>query len=296
MALSPFAYAAEKLQKRLLAAALKIVEWQVRKNRDIRLYVYNSAENGLTPLNYVPRSIMRRRSTAPAHTNNWAMLDHHFDVSGGIVVDVGANAGTTVFKFAKDARKVFAVEPHPGNYAALLEQITIRGLHNVETHRLALSDRQGAADFHERESHGIHSLGTHNKGRIVRTFSVETMTLDAYWAEYINESISLLKVDVEGFECDVFRGAKALLDARAIKAIVFEYSPKIHALRNMEIDAPVKLLREYGYEVFHDDGSVFDAGSPRARMLADLVAMPAAEVQRVSQPALERLASGVSRA
>lgn len=290
MGRSPLSRVIGKIQKLVLGAALRIVERFTHKNPDIRLYVYNSEQDSLTPLNYVPRSIIKRQSPRPPHTNNWSKLERLFDVAGGLVVDVGANAGTTVFKFAKDARKVFAVEPHPGNYAALLEQIQIRGLRNVETHRVALSDRQGVADFHERESHGIHSLGTHNKGKIVRTFSVETTTLDAYWAEHINETISLLKVDVEGFECDVFRGAQGLLRSHIIKAIVFEYSPKIHALRNMEIDAPVKLLREYGYEVFHEDGSVFDAGSPRARMLADLVAIPAAEVQRVPLPALERSA------
>lgn len=287
---SPLNLVVAKAQKMLLATALKIVERFAGRNPDIRLYVYNTVDDSLTPLNYVPRAIIRRPSSIPAHTNNWSKLDRLFDVAGGIVVDVGANTGTTVFRFAQNARKVYAAEPHPGNYAALLEQIRIRGLQNVETHKIALSDRRGSADFHERESHGIHSLGTHNKGKIVRTFSVEATTLDDYWAEHINEPISLLKVDVEGFECDVFRGAQTLLQARTIKAIVFEYSPKIHALRHMEIDAPVKLLREYGYEVFHDDGSIFEAGSTRSLLLADLVAIPAEEVQPVPQSALERMA------
>lgn len=274
---SPFNLVVGKARKLLLGVALKIVERFATKNEDIRLYVYSSSQDTLTPLNYVPRSIIKRASAKGAHTNNWSKLDRLFDIAGGLVVDVGANSGTTVFRFAKSARKVFAVEPHPGNYQTLLEQITIRGLDNVETHRLALSDKTGIAEFHERESHGIHSLGTHNKGKVVRTFNVETTTLDDYWAKNINEPISLLKVDVEGFECDVFRGARALLDARLINAIVFEHSPKIHSLRGMDVDAPVKLLREHGYEVFHDDGSVFEAGSPRASMLTDLVAIPAAD-------------------
>jgi len=284
MGMLPLSRVISKMQKIVLSLALRVVEFFARKNNDIRLYVYNTREDCLVPLNYVARSIIKRPESKGARTNNWSKLDRLFDVAGGLVVDVGANSGTTVFKFSKDARKVFAIEPHPDNYAALVEQVKIRRLQNVDTHQVALSDKRGTADFHERESHGIHSLGKHNKGKIVKTFSVHTTTLDAYWLEHINEPVSVLKVDVEGFEYDVFKGAEALLRAGTINAIIFEYSPKIHVLRNLEIDAPVKLLREYGYEVFHDDGSIFEAGSDRASVLADLVAIPAVEVQRLPQP------------
>ncbi len=126
----------------------------------------------------------------------------------------------------RKAAKVFALEPHPGNFAFLPDQIRIRDLGNVEPPKLAASKEAGRATIQERESQGIHSLGPHNTGWVRARSDVEVTTLDHLWREWINDRIGLLKA-----KADVFDGTAHLLNNRLIDAVVFKFSPAIHRMR-----------------------------------------------------------------
>jgi len=242
-----------RLHRKLLNLALRIVERHVARQPGLFVFTYDRDGDTLVPITWKARGITRAVD-GRRPTNDFAALETVAPWAGRIVVDVGANLGATVARFAREAAKVHALEPHPGNFAHLLDQIRIRRLGNVEPLRVAASKEAGRATFYERESHGIHSLGPHNKGKVRASYEVEVTTLDRLWRERINDRIGLLKVDVEGFEADVFEGAAWLLDNRMIDAIVFEFSPKIHAIRGLPADAPLRVLRAHGYAIFTLDG------------------------------------------
>lgn len=268
----------QKLHRKLLNVALRVVERHVARQPDLFVFVYDRAEDTLVPITWKARGVTRAAAADGKRrpTNDFAELETVAPWAGRTVVDVGANLGATVARFAASAAKVYALEPHPGNFAHLLDQIRIRCLRNVEPLRLAASKEVGRATFYERESHGIHSLGPHNKGTVRASFDVEVTTLDSLWRERINDRIGLLKVDVEGFETDVFEGAAWLLDNRMIDAIVFEFSPKIHEIRGLTADAPLRVLRAHGYEVFTLDGRRVGTADGTLPGLCDLIARPAA--------------------
>lgn len=265
-----------KLHRKVLNLALGIVERHVARQRGLFVFTYDREADNLVPITWKARGVTlvgaddRRRPT-----NDFAALESIAPWAGRIVVDVGANLGGTVARFARTAARVHALEPHPGNFAHLLDQIRIRRLDNVEPLRVAAAKEAGRATFYERESHGIHSLGPHNKGKVRASYEVEVTTLDRLWQERINDRIGLLKVDVEGFEADVFEGACRLLDNRLIDAIVFEFSPRIHAIRGLPADAPLRVLRAHGYEVFTLDGRPVGEADALPG-LCDLIARPAA--------------------
>lgn len=266
-----------KLHRKILNLALGIVERHVARQPGLFVFTYNRTEDTLVPITWKARGVTlvdpgdgRRRPT-----NDFATLETVAPWAGKVVVDVGANLGGTVARFARAAAKVYALEPQPGNFAHLLDQIRIRGLDNVEPFRLAAAQEAGRATFFERESHGIHSLGPHNKGKVRSSYEVEVTTLDRLWHERINAPIGLLKIDVEGFEADVLEGATWLLDNRMIEAIVFEFSPKIHAIRGLPADAPLRVLKAHGYAIFTLEGEPVGAGNLPG--LCDLIARPAAQ-------------------
>lgn len=275
-AASLFSTLRTRLHRKVLNIALRLVEAHVARQPGLFVFVYNRTEDILTPITWKARGItlVAADDSGRRPTNDWASLEDQLNYDGRVVVDVGANLGATVARFARTARKVFAVEPHPGNHAFLLDQIRIRKLSNVEPLRLAISKESGRATFYERESHGIHSLGPHNKGSIRSTFDVEVTTLDELWQDRIKERIGLLKVDVEGFEADVFEGAARLLDEKLIDAVVFEFSPRIHKIRGLPADAPLRVLRSHGYAIFTLDGRPVAEGEELAA-LCDLIARPA---------------------
>ena len=272
----PLSALGARLHRKLLNLALRIVERHVAHQPGLFVFTYDREEDTLVPVTWKARGVTRIAAGGGQRrpTNDFARLETIAPWAGKIVVDVGANLGGTVARFARSAAKVHALEPHPGNFAHLLDQIRIRRLDNVDPLRLAASREAGRATFYERESHGIHSLGPHNKGKVCASYEVEVTTLDRLWRERINDRIGLLKVDVEGFEADVFEGAAWLLDNRMIEAIVFEFSPRIHAIRGLPADAPLRVLRAHGYAVFTLDGRPLGEGEELPG-LCDLIARPA---------------------
>jgi hypothetical protein len=101
---------------------------------------------------------------------------------------------------------------------------------------------------------------------------VPVTTLDRFAATRGIDRVSLLKIDVEGFEPEVLRGAKGLLRAGAIDLVLFEYSPRFYLQRGLDPLAPVAVLREYGYRIRTLEGDPLDDGSLSATGRVDLLA------------------------
>lgn len=262
-----------KINKKILNLALRVVKRHMARQSGMYLYTYTRGVDRLTPLvGYAARYLTNTEDNKLLATNNWTHIDDLIDYSNKIVVDVGAALGATAVPFAKKANVVYAFEPQTENYSFLLDQINIRGLSNIKTYNSAVSNFNGSADFYNRESHGIHSLGVHNKGKVIYSSKVSVIKLDDFWKDHINEQIGLLKIDVEGFELDVLEGASYLLKNNKIDAIIFEFSPKIHKMRGIEIDAPIQILKKYKYDLYTTDGRMFVFDKNNYPKICDLIA------------------------
>lgn len=147
---------------------------------------------------------------------------------GALALDVGANIGwysLVLDRLAGNTLQVHAFEPDPGNRALLQENVDLNRAASVRVSDLALGDVNGPARLNRYRdiNQGKHSL-LPLEG-CVGSISVPVTTLDTYLAEsnLTNADIWLLKLDVEGHEPAVIRGARAAL-AR-VGAIILEYSP-----------------------------------------------------------------------
>jgi len=268
-------YLLHKLKRRLLNLALAVIKRHVQGQPNLFVYTYDRERDNLTPITWKARGVTNQVDGAAGETSDASGLGRCVDVEKKVVVDVGASLGLTVAHFAKTARVVYALEPQVDNYAFLLDQIRIRALDNVAPFNRAISDFNGKAAFFNRESHGVHSLGDHNKGKVLSHSEVKVITLDDFWKQEIREQIGLLKVDVEGFETEVFRGASHLLKNKLIDSIIFEFSPRIHTLRGIPIDAPLEILLQHGYNLFRVDGAPFELDLQHLPKVCDLIALPA---------------------
>ncbi len=157
----------------------------------------------------------------------------------GVILDVGAADGLFLRKAAKVFPKstYFAFEPRKEMEATLAEVIRRLGI-NASIYSMALSDGSGSAEM-AIMSHGdasslvIDTRGTHSD--IVDTITVVTTTLDDFSKErdFCGE-VEILKVDVEGFERNVLKGAGSTL-AR-VRNLILEISPLRHVSRNETIE------------------------------------------------------------
>lgn len=160
---------------------------------------------------------------------------------GGVAVDVGANKGSYLYWLARWADEAVAFEPQP-KLAETLRRVTQAvGLDNVVVEDCGVSDRSGVARlFLPSEGSPEASLVSHTTARSI---PVPVTTLDAYFAAH--RRVSLIKIDVEGAEQAVMRGAERLLaDQRPV--LLFESEGR--HLDGGDVRDGFALLHRLGYQ------------------------------------------------
>ena len=146
-------------------------------------------------------------------------------VKGATFVDVGAHVGLFTLPAARWVEKegrVVAFEPHPDNYAMLVDNIAANELDGcVEEIQSAVSDVSKPVCLHMSGFNtGDHQL-FHKGGR--NTIEVQCTTLDAFFD--MGDKIDVIKMDVQGAEASAFRGMRRVLqDNQSIK-VIWELSP-----------------------------------------------------------------------
>ena len=146
-----------------------------------------------------------------------------------ILFDVGANVGKT----ALDALDrfpgivVYSFEPHPTTF----EQLRRRMEHqlSVKPIQLALGDEKGLVEMFEYEESTLNSLVPDSPyikhfPQNSRQLLVERDTLDAFCAARHLNAIDVLKIDTEGYDLEVLKGAEGLLQNHAVKFIYLEFN------------------------------------------------------------------------
>jgi len=149
---------------------------------------------------------------------------------GDIVIDIGANIGLFTLIASENVGstgQVFSFEPSPQTYKWLTENIEANVLRNVESFKLALSDREGNIDFFI-SSEGydaFNSIIKPSKGQNYIKESVPTLTLDAFIkTQNLAGKISFIKLDVEGYEIPLISGGKETLSGPDAPDMIVEFT------------------------------------------------------------------------
>lgn len=134
-----------------------------------------------------------------------------------IVLEVGANIGYYALIEARICQKIYAVEPHPENFARLQRNVALNGYANVVTRQGAFGASDGAIKLFCSNLSNWHSC----REAPVSTdefIEVEGFTVDRFVRE--NEAPTFIKMDVEGYELQVLRGAEHTL--RSVRHLFLE--------------------------------------------------------------------------
>jgi FkbM family methyltransferase len=147
-----------------------------------------------------------------------------------IVLDVGANAGqySELVRGLAPAAVVHAFEPHPVSFAELARLASRIG---VTAHPVALGETDGEIDIYDyADDAGSQHASVHREviedvhKRPSASWKAHCKTLDTVAAELALTRIGLLKIDTEGHELPVLKGARGLIEANAIDVIQFEFN------------------------------------------------------------------------
>ena len=188
-----------------------------------------------------------------ATNGGWRFLQNYIlEKKPKVVFDVGGHDGAYIRKireFGSDAI-VYAFEPVTATYAKLCENMSED--HRVIPVHMALSSSVGSRVIHiNPDIDAIATLSEVNgtKYDYRETETVQCTTVDLFAKENDIEAIDFLKIDTEGHDLEVIRGAENLLRNGKIRTIVFEFGT-LNTFSHTYLWDFAMYLEPFGFELY----------------------------------------------
>jgi FkbM family methyltransferase len=177
-----------------------------------------------------------------------------------VCLDVGGNIGiyATYFGQRVPQGRVMSFEPIPLNAGLIEVNTALNHCDNVVVERCALADFEGVSEFAVGNDAAYSSLLSTGRVADSEIREVRVTTLDS-WLSAAHVRATVLKIDVEGAELAVLRGAKEFLNDvdRRPRLVMVEVNQRNQAVYKTEPREVVAFLRDLGYEVY----SILESGT-----------------------------------
>lgn len=179
---------------------------------------------------------------------------------GQTVLDIGANIGAHTLTLAQcvgPSGRVFAFEPTDYASAKIRRNLSLNTeLSKRVTFTQAFlthedEDAVPAAIYSSWPLAADGELHEHHLGQLKETSHARCMTVDGVLQREGVSKVDLVKLDVDGFECDVLRGATAMI-SRDHPIFVMELAPYVLDERGSSLEKLLALLVPYGYRFFEE--------------------------------------------
>lgn len=184
---------------------------------------------------------------------------------GDTFIDIGAHIGYYTLLASGIVGRlgmVIAFEPEPSNFYLLQKNVEAAGATNVLMVPKAVSAWTATATLYiNPRNTGDNRLTGPPPGDQLKRLEVDTTTLDAFLTDY-RQPIRFIKVDVQGHELSVFRGAVGTIDRFLDLAMLVEFFPE-GIVQNG--DTPAALLKEIsdlGFKITWPPLAVINACTP----------------------------------
>jgi len=170
-----------------------------------------------------------------------------FAIGKVALLDVGAEHGFFSLAFTNSnvaGRRAVAIEPSPVAYPVLLDQLRLNPRASVTPLNLAVGDTEGQIEMAIRGNHAVTAFGFYEDLSAVRR-TVPIRTVDAVCHEH-SFAPDLMKIDVEGYELSVLRGARGILE-RCSPLLLLEIHPGMIAALGQTVAELLDFLEQCGY-------------------------------------------------
>jgi FkbM family methyltransferase len=185
------------------------------------------------------------------HSRSWESFLNQLH-TGDTVFDIGANVGEITCRIAQRVGKegnVYSFEPQPQNFARLIRNLALNHYQNVRPEQLALGSSRGTIIMAPRDSlnSGTQRIVEMDSPGKESNFILMT-TLDDFVETNMIERLDSLKIDVEGYEPEVLKGA-----IRTIRhfhpTILIEVVDRFLQERGGSARELLQMLEEEGYQL-----------------------------------------------
>ena len=175
-----------------------------------------------------------------------------------VLFDIGANSGQSVrtFKDLFPTSLIYSFEPSPTVYEQLVENVKVYD--DVRTNNSAVGSASGEQILLENSNSDMSSFmrpGRLGWGKVEKESLVKVVTLDDYCTANQVPFISLLKIDTQGYELEVLKGAQTLMREDRIQMIYLEVNfaelyvglPRVDDIFRFLLDNNFRLVSFYEF-------------------------------------------------
>lgn len=208
----------------------KFIDYNIYANKFGKYYFPKGLEKGIDRI--VKNGFIHEKNTLNFIKNNIT--------SNTSIITAGTHIGTFLPLFSKIAKKVYGFEPILENYHYAKLNIELNLLNNINLYNFALGDKECELYIIE------HNLIEKSLCRVVNNYDINCTKIKSKKLDSINEilncEISIIQLDVEGFENKVLSGAQKIIE---------KFNPiLILENNNKSYDIP-EFLKKYNY-ILHD--------------------------------------------
>jgi FkbM family methyltransferase len=172
-----------------------------------------------------------------------------------VILDIGANIGSIALPIAAQMKniKIYCIEASPRVFKFLEKNIDANKMGRcIFAHNACLSDSDAEyLDFFS----PVEQFG---KGSLTPVFTsdaekVRNLKLDEFIRKEAITKVDFIKIDVEGFETQVFKSGAYFLSKSDAPDILFEVCDWAESLAGNQVGDSQRILKQYGYRLFDSE-------------------------------------------
>lgn len=170
------------------------------------------------------------------------------------VFDVGANIGETTLNFARlvgPGGQVYSFEPDPYNYERAGNNISLNDFSNITLAQVGIAEEEKEVRLFKVDPHnlGMNRILPEESSSGFDSALIRCRTLDSVVQEEHVSRVSLIKMDIEGYEMNALRGARDTLE-RFSPVLFIEVGDSKLRENGSSAAELIRFLLEMGYRVF----------------------------------------------
>ena len=174
---------------------------------------------------------------------------------GDVFIDIGANIGLmSIFasSLVKNDGKVIAFEPNPDTRQILNENIILNSIGNIEVSSYALGSITENTKIYDRWDSNRGSASLIRSEGSTEGHDIKVIRL----SDYINSNtkISLIKLDIEGYELEALKGADHILQRKNPPMLIVEFSHLRENKLDQGTNKMYELIKSFNYRLFKPIG------------------------------------------
>ena len=173
---------------------------------------------------------------------------NYFSKKYDTFIDIGAAVGSVTFTVANNFSKCVCFEPEKRNYNEFKAKLNEKKIKNIEIFNFALGKEKSEKEFFISPDGRLDNRFGIHPDENFNSYKVKINTLDEILKSINIEKKCLIKIDVQGYELEVMKGALKILENDC--TIISEFWPWAMSLNGTSSLEYIEFLNSKGYSFF----------------------------------------------